>query len=192
MKKTVFAMVVAAMAFAVNANAQFSVGVGYANESIISKEAAVLKNDYKGYGWEKTKQQLNGFYVEAAYDWAFASVGSGDFILQPGVRYYCLTNKSYSAKANIKYTADDGKKVHVKSNEFARISNHLIDIPLNVKYAYEFIPGTLSGYVFAGPSFSFGIAANYVESEKVKHHMTVKLKNPERYYDTMATTENSN
>lgn len=154
MKKTLFAMVVAAMAFAVNANAQFSVGAGYANETIISKIASVLDEDYKGYAWEKNRLQLNGFYVEAAYDWKFASVGPGDFVLQPGVRYYFLTENPNLAKINLKYK--DNKQ---KANQKECFSNHLLDIPVNVKYSYDFVPGTLKAYVFAGPTFSFGLAA---------------------------------
>ena len=54
MKKKLFAIFVAAMAFALNANAQFSVGVGYANETIISKGHAVLESGYKGYSWSQS------------------------------------------------------------------------------------------------------------------------------------------
>ena len=183
MKRTLFAMVVAAMAFAVNANAQFSVGVGYANESIISKEAAVLGDDYKGYSWEKNRSHLNGFYIEGAYNWEFASAGPGTFALQPGIRYYCMTDLTYNAKSNIKYETG-GQEGHGKANEKSRISDHFIDIPVNVKYAYDFIPGALKGYVFAGPTFSLGIAANSVSTEKANASYdgeTIKYKDIERY-----------
>lgn len=42
MKKLFFTALVAAIVFAVNANAQISVGVGYANETIINKDAVSL------------------------------------------------------------------------------------------------------------------------------------------------------
>ena len=45
MKKLFFTALVAAIVFAVNANAQISVGVGYANETIINKDAGKLGED---------------------------------------------------------------------------------------------------------------------------------------------------
>ena len=179
MKKTLFAIFVAAMAFAVNANAQFSVGVGYANELIISNGFAILESGYNGYSWSKSNEQLNGFYVEATYDWEFASAGSGDFILQPGIRYYCLTQKILQSKADVKYNSD-----HYKTNEISRISDHLLDIPVNIKYAYDFIPGTLKAYAFAGPTLSFGLAANKVTKSMAYSSVNgkdTKYTNVERY-----------
>ena len=179
MKKTLFAIFVTAMAFAVNANAQFSVGVGYANETIISKGFAVLETGYNGYSWSKSNEHLNGFYVEATYDWEFASAGSGDFILQPGVRYYCLTQKILHSKADVKYNTS-----HYKTNDVNRVSDHLLDIPVNVKYAYDFIPGTLKAYAFAGPTLSFGLAANNVTKSMAYSSVDgkeIKYTNIERY-----------
>ena len=118
MKKKLFAIFVAAMAFALNANAQFSVGVGYANETIIRKGNIILESGQNGYSWSKSNEQLNGFYVEATYDWEFASLGSGDFILQPGIRYYCLTQKVLHSKLDIKDNSG-----HYKANVINRISD---------------------------------------------------------------------
>ena len=187
MKKTLFATLVTAMAFAVNATAQISVGVGYANETLISKGNAVLESGQNGYSWTKSNEQLNGFYIEASYDWEFASLGSGDFILQPGVRYYCLTQKVLHSKSDIKDNSD-----HYKANVINRISDHLLDIPVNVKYAYDFIPGTLKAYAFAGPTLSFGLAATEVtrsmayssDSDKVTEYTNVERLNKYtgRYY----------
>ena len=179
MKKTLFAILVTAMAFAVNATAQISVGVGYANETLISKGNAVLESGQNGYSWTKSNEQLNGFYIEASYDWEFASLGSGDFILQPGVRYYCLTQKVLHSKSDIKDNSD-----HYKANATNRISDHLLDIPVNVKYAYDFIPGTFKAYAFAGPTLSFGLAATNVTRSMVYGSVNDKVTeytNVERY-----------
>ena len=165
MRRTLFAIAIAAMASAVNANAQFSAGVGYANELIINKEAAVLTDGAKGYAWEKDRMSLNGFYVEGAYNWEFASVGPGKFALQPAIRYYCLSDLKTNSRTNINMESE-GATQQTKSRSKTRISNHVIDIPVNVKYAYDFIPGALKGYVFAGPSFSLGIAANSLTKDK--------------------------
>lgn len=183
MRRTLFAIAIAAMAFAVNANAQFSAGVGYANELIINKEAAVLSDGAKGYAWEKDRMSLNGFYVEGAYNWEFASVGPGKFALQPAIRYYCLSDLMANSRTNINMESE-GATQQTKSRSKTRISNHVIDIPVNVKYAYDFIPGALKGYVFAGPSFSLGIAANSLTKDKGSvsyNDKTIKGENITRY-----------
>lgn len=163
MKRTIFAIAVAAMAFAIDASAQFSVGVGYANELVVNKKVTTLPNGTTGSDWRKNRTYVNGFYVEAAYNWEFATVGPGAFALQPGIRYYCLSslvNKTYS---DIKFSID-GLDIHEKSQGTVRMSDNLIDIPVNIKYSYDFVPEMLKGYVFAGPAFSFGIASNSVST----------------------------
>lgn len=163
MKNLFFAMVVAAMAFAVNANAQISVGVGYANETVVSKTSHKMPDGIKGYSWDKNKMQLDGFYLEAAYNLDFASVASGTLSLQPGIRYYCLSNLNSKSKMNAKGD-DDGKKGILKSSEKNSYSDHFIDIPINVKYSYDIVSGALKAYAFAGPVISLGMAASSVKA----------------------------
>ena len=163
MKKimVLIATAVAAMALAANAAAQISVGVGYANETVIDKSSMKLDEGEKGKAWTKDRRNLNGFYIEAAYNWNFTSVAGGDLSLQPGLRYYCLTDRNSTSKANYK-----GEDYSAKASEKERISDHFIDIPVNVKYAYDFVPGAVKAYAFAGPVLSFGLAAKSVSISK--------------------------
>ena len=169
MKKYLFVAVMAAMVFAVNAKAQLSVGVGYANERVTSKTSYDLGDDVKGYAWTKSHMQLDGFYVEADYNWEFAKVGPGTFALQPGVRYTLLTSPVSGTKANFSTKVDVDAKC--KYTEHARYTNHLLDIPVNVKYSYEFVPGALKAYVFAGPVFSLGLSASEISVAKGKSNI---------------------
>lgn len=174
MKKSIIflATAIVSVAFAANASAQISVGVGYANETVIDKSIAKFEDGESGKAWSKDRLQLNGFYIEAAYNWDFASVAGGSLALQPGVRYYCLSSLTSNSRTNIK--EDKNSLKGVSKN---RISDHLIDVPVNVKYSYDFIPGTLKGYAFAGPVLSFGIAAKYSDIEKSKVTVDGETKN---------------
>lgn len=164
MKKLFFATVVAAIAFAVNSNAQISVGVGYANESVVSKESAKLDDEIKGYSWEKGRMKLDGIYVEVAYNWDFTTVGSGALSLQPGIKYNWLTSNQSSAKTRV--SGDyDGKKYKANYASRKRYANHFVDIPIHLKYSYDFVPGTFKAYAFAGPVISLGLAAKSVSCE---------------------------
>lgn len=165
MKKLLFASVVVAMAFAVNASAQISVGAGYVNETVITKEASILGEGYSGYSWSKDRMQLNGFYLEAMYNWNFAQAGPGDLALQAGLRYNCLTNFNENSKTNITYT--EGESItSLKGFSKNRTSDHFIDIPVHLAYAYNVVPGSVRAYAFAGPVLSLGLAAQSTSSSK--------------------------
>ena len=103
MRKSIIflATAIVSVAFAANASAQISVGVGYANETIINKSIAKFEDGESGKAWSKDRLQLNGFYIEAAYNWDFASVAGGSLALQPGVRYYCLSSLTSNSRTNI-------------------------------------------------------------------------------------------
>jgi hypothetical protein len=164
MKKSFWVAVVAAMIFAVNAEAQFSVGVGYANEKVISKTSSKDSDvglGHKATAWDKSRKQLDGFYVEASYNWEFATLGSSAFALQPGVRYTLLTSIMSADEATLS-TKGEGKYIESSRSSY---SNHLLDMPVHVKYSYDFVPGSVKAYVFAGPVLSVGLAAmnRYVE-----------------------------
>ena len=167
MKKLFFATAVAAIAFAVNSNAQISVGVGYANESVITKTAEKLDAGIKGYSWEKGQMKLDGIYVEVAYNWDLTTVGDGALSLQPGLRYNWVTLNGGSGKGRYRYDGGtSSQKYSVNYVYKSRYANHFIDIPVHLKYSYDFVPGTLKAYAFAGPVFSFGLAANSTELSK--------------------------
>ena len=183
MKKLLFASVVAAMAFAVNTRAQISVGAGYVNETVVNKEAAVYTDIYSGYSWGKDRLQLNGFYIEAIYNWDFANAGPGVFALQSGFKYNCLTNVDHVSRTNMRYEENDAA-VSIKGTARERVSDHFVDIPVHLKYAYDIVPGAVRAYAFAGPVLSLGLAAKstkFTKANTVFENGSVLVHNVERY-----------
>ena len=159
MKKfmVLLATAVTAMAFASNSDAQISVGFGYANKSINNKNVA-MEDDTRGYQ-KGEATNLRGFYVEGTYNWDFYNTESGVLSLQPGIRYYYMT----SLKSKLSLKTDEG---NVKSKR--RFNDHLLDIPVNVKYSYDLAPGSVKAYAFAGPVLSFGLLAAEKSRQIVK------------------------
>ena len=74
MKKIYFIIAAVAMLFAIEAKAQIGVGVGYNMLSTSSGEVA-------------ESESLNGFYIEATYDYNFLNDSWGSLAVQPGVRF---------------------------------------------------------------------------------------------------------
>jgi opacity protein-like surface antigen len=134
MKKIYFILSAAMMFFAINANAQFGVGVGYN-----------LLNNITRIGGESDDESLNGFFIEGTYDLNLLEAKWGSLGLQPGVRY------TFGGETDTEETAG------IKSK--ASLTEHYLDIPVNVKYSYEILPSKLKAYAFAGPVFSFGLAS---------------------------------
>lgn len=131
MKKFYFVLVcAAAMFFAVDANAQLGVGVGYN----LGSNFTSLDDD---------AQNLSGFYLEATYDWNFIDKSWGSLALQPGVRF------SYVGEADSE--EEFGVKLKASTNET------YLDIPVNVKYSYDL--GSVKLSAFAGPVFSMGLTS---------------------------------
>ena len=159
MKKitTILAASFLAVAFCSVANAQISVGFGYANKSVNNKTVATGE-DNSGYQ-KGTATNLKGFYVEGMYNWDFYNTESGVLSLQPGVRYYYMT----SLRAKISLKNDQGE---TKSK--SRFNDHLLDIPVNVKYTYDLASGSVKAYAFAGPVLSFGLRAAEKSQQIVK------------------------
>ena len=89
---------------------------------------------------------------------------AGLLIFKLGYLQFVKGNE-YSAKENITIK-EDGKKDKMNVSGYGRYADHFIDIPLHVKYSYDFVPGALKAYAFAGPVFSFGLAAKRVSSTK--------------------------
>lgn len=127
MKKIYVILVcVAAMFFAVDANAQFGVGVGYN----LSPNFPLV---------DDSEESLDGFYLEATYDWNFIDKSWGVLALQPGVRF--------------SYMGDSESEDLVKRS----LNETYVDVPVNVKYSYDF--GSVKVSAFAGPAVSLGLTS---------------------------------
>ncbi len=135
MKKIYFILVAAALFFALDANAQVAVGVGYN-----------LLNTTATMGDDSDDDSLNGFYAEMTYDFSLLKKNWGNLGLQPGVRYTFAGESDSEEVAGVKTKTS--------------LSEHYIDVPVNVKYSYEIKPDAFKVYAFAGPVFSLGLASN--------------------------------
>ena len=134
MKKFYFILVAAAMFVAVDAKAQLGVGVGY---NLLNTTTTVAD--------ESDGDSLNGFYIEAEYNFNLLDEQWGTLGIQPGIRY---TFAGESEKAELY-----GEKVRLS------VAEHYLDIPVQVKYGYEVISSKLNINAFAGPVFSIGLAS---------------------------------
>ena len=134
MKKFYFILVAAAMFVAVDAKAQLGVGVGY---NLLNTTTTVAD--------ESESSSLNGFYIEAEYNFNLLDEQWGTLGIQPGIRY---TFAGESEKAELY-----GEKVRLS------VAEHYLDIPVQVKYGYEVISSKLNIHAFAGPIFSIGLAS---------------------------------
>lgn len=146
MKKICFILsVVAAMFVAAEASAQIGVGVGY-NHGTTTRVAD-----------EAYYEHLDGFYIEATYDWDFLRAGWGNLGLQPGVRF------SYMGESDV----DEVLGVRKKES----INETYLDIPVHVRYSYDL--GFVKLSAFAGPVFSFGLTSALkikTDDYMVKYH----------------------
>lgn len=146
MKKIYFILAAAAMFLAVDANAQLGVGIGYN-----------LLNTTQRLGDETDDDSLNGFYAEVTYDFNFLEKNWGSLGLQPAIRYT--------------FGGETESEEVLGVTTRASLAEHYLDVPVNVKYAYDAIPSKLEVYGFAGPVFSFGLASSLsasVNDEVVK------------------------
>ena len=131
--KNVYLIIAAAlMFFAVEANAQIGVGVGY---NMLNNVQKALDEDESG--------ALNGFYVEATYDINFLERSRGELGLQPGLRF------SYAGD----HESEEALGVKAKASE----NETYLDIPVLVKYSYDLDAVKLSA--FAGPVLSCGLSS---------------------------------
>lgn len=135
MKKIYFILAAAAMFLAVDANAQLGVGIGYN-----------LLNTTQRLGDETDDDSLNGFYAEVTYDFNFLEKNWGSLGLQPAIRYT--------------FGGETESEEVLGVTTRASLAEHYLDVPVNVKYAYDAIPSKLEVYGFAGPVFSFGLASS--------------------------------
>lgn len=134
------------MFLAVDAKAQLGIGVGY---NLLNTKATVAE--------ESDDDSLNGFYVEATYDFNFLNEKWGTLGIQPGLRY------TFGGETE----SEDVMGIKTR----ASFTEHYLDIPVHVKYGYEVIPSKLNVHAFAGPVFSVGLASNLkasVDGESAK------------------------
>ena len=128
----ILASVLVSMFWATDANAQITVGAGYNLETITMSAQG-----------DSDSESLNGFYLEATYDWKFLDKSWGALALQPGVRFAYM-GESETEK-------EDGLRMKSSWDET------YLDIPVHVKYTYGL--GSVKLSAFAGPVFSFGLSS---------------------------------
>lgn len=122
------------MIWAADANAQLSVGAGYN----LGTTTLSLQGDSES-------DELNGFYLEAVYDWDFLDAGWGMLGIQPGVRF------SYMGESDVE--EEGGLRAVASLNET------YLDIPVNVRYSYFL--GSVRLSAFVGPVFSLGLSSAF-------------------------------
>ena len=87
--------------------------------------------------------ELNGFYVEATYDFNFLEKTWGELGIQPGVRF------SYAG------AHDSAELLGVLTK--SSWNETYLDVPVLVKYSHEL--NDLDVFLFAGPVFSCGLSS---------------------------------
>ena len=112
-------------------SARTGVEIGYLNSIYRTKPASgdVVKSD-----------PMSGFYVGLVKDMrVFAGLS-----IQPGLSYYYLNSTEAMEEPGI--------------NISGSVTEHMLNIPLHIKYTFDTVPA-FNVYVFAGPTFSLGLAA---------------------------------
>ena len=143
MKKIYLIIAAAVMFFAVEANAQIGVGIGY---NMVHNVQKSLDGDSDGI--------LNGLYVEGTYDLNFLEKSWGELGIEPGLRFTFAGEKESAEVLGIV-----GK---VFENEV------YLDLPILVKYSYDLSVVKLSA--FAGPVLSCGLSS--VTKVKIGENVT--------------------
>lgn len=143
----ILAMTVALMVSAANSMAQVSVGAGYGLANHTSK--MITGNEVQG----EVPLNMSGLYVGGYYKWNFLSKSWGSLALQPGLEYSFYSKKIEDVTEDFMGTEMTGK---------AYRKDHYLDVPVNVRYSYNILPGTLELSAYAGPVLSFGLACNSV------------------------------
>lgn len=136
MKRVVtLAFVSALCCFAsMEASAQFRFGFGYSMNTAISH-----------IGQSREVAKYHGFHIGGTYDIGLFYSDYGMLALQPGLSY------EYVIGPEKEYFKNFGTNLSFGTVE------HYLHVPVMVKYGYDFIGGILGGYIFAGPTFSFGL-----------------------------------
>ncbi|MBR1872477.1 MAG: PorT family protein [Bacteroidales bacterium] len=133
MKKIFTAVLAAVLLLAgTNAFAQLSVGAGWLNST--------LTGTYSGS--KQDNETSNGLYVGASYNIHLVA----GLNVAPGLYYSMITSK----------TGADYGKVGTVTGKFME---HAINIPVNLNYMFDLRGVQL--FVFAGPTFQFGLSSKY-------------------------------
>lgn len=145
--KKILSIVLMAVVFAGSAYAQITVTAGYG----LATHTAKMKSG--GLTAKEDPLNMSGIYVGGSYEFGLLSKSWGDLSINPGLTYsfYGKTLKSESEEVS-------GVKITAREARY----DHYIDLPVNVKYSYDVLPGKLKLSGYAGPVFSFGLAATQV------------------------------
>lgn len=145
--KKILSIVLMTVIFAGSAYAQITVTAGYG----LATHTAKIKS---GSVTEKEDPlNMSGIYVGASYEFGLLSKSWGDLSINPG-----LTYSFYGKTIEAESEEISGVKITAKEARY----DHNIDVPVNVKYSYNILPGKLKLSGYAGPVFSFGLAATQV------------------------------
>lgn len=133
-----FKLLIAASLFAMTAaaaSAQFGIHAGYVN--------SVTNKSFSASELLDQKPTANGLYIGIDYDINLVAGLS----LRPGIHYLYTANEEDNRKdaSGYGYELD-----HVE---------HSILVPVHVKYGFNVIENILGVYLFAGPTFGFGLSA---------------------------------
>lgn len=118
-----------------NTYAQFKFGIGYSNST------------HRLNMTDETSYTLHGFKVGATYDLDFLNGEFLDFGVMLGVDYEFLTDSQKSENL-----------VGVKTDN--TVTEHYINVPLQLNFGVNAVPGIFGAYIFGGPSLAFGLASN--------------------------------
>lgn len=141
-------MAVTALILSANvASAQLKVGVGYANDAFVSKVVTTAGGET---ATKKITDNMNGFNVSALYSFDFLQGKWGSVGMEAGLQYGFLGKTEKS---------DNDEYVWLKGTVASSYTEHDLDIPVLFKYGYDFVPDIFGAYIFAGPTFSFGLSS---------------------------------
>lgn len=131
MKKVISIIAAASMMLiGTSAFAQVSVGAGYLNASSVTKVSS-----------STSTVPFNGFYAGIDYTYAINDV----FGVTPGIYYEYAASNSTASISSISGSATT--------------KEHYINIPVYLNAGVNFGDG-LKGFVYAGPTFSYGLASS--------------------------------
>ena len=92
-----------------------------------------------------TSHPLHGFYAGASRDFYFSALAGLTF--EPGVYFYYQSGQN-DAGLTPKF-----------------ISMHYLSVPVNIKYTFDLLPGTLTASAFTGPVFNLGLIGNLFRND---------------------------
>lgn len=151
------------MAACVTSRAQFGLHVGYVNSVTDFKTSPSSKAD---------PLKTHGFHLGIEYDFDLI----GGLSVQPGIEY------SYVA-AGDESTLKFGS---FKQSDNVDIVEHNLEIPVYLKYTFDFVPELFGMYVFAGPTVGFGLSSSLIISRSGVENSRVSYN----FYNGQIKSEN--